>query len=94
MRSHLKGMVSRQFSDNILAAPKCVREEMGKAPVFSLVHEVSMLETPKSTVLAMCSLSYSLMNCSLVEIVGLNLHPVWSDWKSTPDNGCLVEGAT
>lgn len=67
---------------------------MEKAPTSSLVHEVSILETPKSAVLAMWSLSYSLMDSFPVEIVGLNLPPVWSDWKSTPDNGSLVEGVT
>lgn len=87
-------MVSRKLSDNILAAQNCVRKEIEKAPTFSLVHEVSMLETPKSAVLAMWSLSYSLMNGFPVEIAGLNLPPVWTEWKSTPDNGCLVEGVT
>lgn len=49
---------------------------------------------PKVQFLAIWSLSYSLMNSFPVEILGLNLPPVWSDWKSTPDNGCLVEGVT
>lgn len=67
---------------------------MEKAFTFSLVGEASTLETPKSEVLAVCSLAYSSMNSFPVEIVGLNLLPVWSDWKSTPDNGCLVEDVT
>lgn len=53
MRSHLKGMVSRSFSDKILVAQNRVGEEMEKAPAFRLVHEVSTLETPKSAGLAM-----------------------------------------
>lgn len=67
---------------------------MEKALTFTLVGEVNTLENPKSTVLAIWSLTYSLMNTFPVEIVGLNLPQVWSDWKSTPDNGCWVEDVT
>lgn len=67
---------------------------MEKALTFSLVGDVSTLESSKSAVLAIWSLAYSSMNSFPVEIVGLNLPQVWSDWKSTPDNGCLVEGVT
>lgn len=67
---------------------------MEKAFAFSLVGEASTLETLKSELLAVWSLAYSSMNSFAVEIVGLNLLPVSSDWKSTPDNGCLVEAVT
>lgn len=67
---------------------------MEKAFAFSLVGEASTLETLKSELLAVWSLAYSSMNSFAVEIVGLNLLPVWSDWKSTPDSGCLVEAVT
>lgn len=67
---------------------------MEEALTFSLVSEVSALETPKSAVLAIWPLAYSSMNSFPVEIAGFILPPVWSDWKSTPDNGCWVEDVT